>query len=114
MQLLQEIDGETFSRKSIELRDRIATLDIQLHRDDIDRADQAALAGKVFELSQSPEQKWVGAEYVEKRQLLDLVCLNFSMNDVSLVAEMRKPFNLLAEGPLVLSSRGDRIRTCDL
>lgn len=45
LRLLQEIDCETFSRKGIELRDRI----------------------------------------------------------------MRKPFNWLAEGPLVLSSRGDKI-----
>jgi site-specific DNA recombinase len=109
LRLLQEIDGETFSRKSVELRDRIATLDVQLHRDDTDRAEQAELAAKVFELSQGLEQKWVGAKYVEKRQLLDLVCLNFSLADVSLVAEMRKPFNMLAEGPLVLSSRGDKI-----
>jgi site-specific DNA recombinase len=76
--------------------------------------EQAKLAAKVFELSRALEQKWVGAEYPEKRQMLDLVCLNFSLDDVSLVAEMRKPFNMLAEGPLVLSSRGDRIRTCDL
>jgi site-specific DNA recombinase len=76
---------------------------------DGDRDKQAALAAKLFELSQALEQKWVGAEYPEKRQMLDLVCLNFSLDDVSLVAEMRKPFNMLAEGQLVLSSRGDKI-----
>ena len=79
-----------------------------------DRDEQAKMAAKVFELSQGLEQKWVGAKYVEKRQLLDLMCLNFSLADVSLVAEMRKPFNMLAEGLLVSSNRGDKIRTCDL
>jgi site-specific DNA recombinase len=109
LRLLQEIDGDTFSRKSIELRDRIGKLKAQLQSNDGDRSEQASLAAKVFELSQALEQKWVGAEYPEKRQMLDLVCLNFSLDDVSLVAEMRKPFNMLAEGPLVLSSRGDKI-----
>jgi len=34
--------------------------------------------------------------------------------NVSLVPEMRKPFDVLAEGLLVSSSRGDWIRTSDL
>lgn len=33
---------------------------------------------------------------------------------VSLCYKMRKPFAVLAEGLFVSSSRGDRIRTCDL
>jgi site-specific DNA recombinase len=80
-----------------------------MQSNDGDRGEQAALAAKLFELSQALEQKWVRTEYPEKRQMLDSVCLNFSLDDVSLVAEMRKPFNILAEGQLVLSSRGDKI-----
>jgi hypothetical protein len=42
-----------------------------------------------------------------KRQLLEIVCLNFCLDGASLVVEMRKPFDVLAEGLLVLFSRGD-------
>jgi site-specific DNA recombinase len=55
----------------------------------------------VFELSQGLEQKWVGAAYAGKCTLLELVCLNFRLDAVTLVPEMRKPFDMLAEGLLV-------------
>ena len=80
---------------------------------DADCNEQAKLAAKVFELSQGLEQKWVGAKYAGKRELLELVCLNFRLDGVTLVPEMRKPFDMLAEGLKISSSRGDRIRTCD-
>jgi len=82
----------------LELRDRIATLTVQLQAADTDRVQQAQLAAKAFELSQGLEQKWVDANYAEKRQLLDLVCLNFRLDGTNLVPQMNKPFDLLAEG----------------
>ena len=76
---------------------------------DNDRARQAALAGKVFELSQGLEQQWLISKYAEKREILNLVFLNFRLDGASLVAEMNKPFDMLAEGLIVSSSRADRI-----
>ena len=93
----------------MELRDRIATLDSQFHAADFDRAQQAIVAAKVFELSRGLEQQWLASKYAEKRQILELVCLNFRLEDVSLFPEMRKPFDMLAEGQFVSSSRGDKI-----
>jgi hypothetical protein len=52
------------------------------------------------------EQQWVISKYAQKREILNLVCLNFRLG-VSLVAEMNKPFDMLAEGLLIPSSRGD-------
>ncbi len=72
------------------------------------------LTSKVFELSQVLRQKWLTADCDEKRRILEIVCLDFSLVDVTLVPTKRKPFDVLAEGLLVQSSRGDRIRTCDL
>lgn len=80
-----------------------------LHAADTDPTEQATTAAKVFELSQALEQKWITADYAERRQLLELVGLNFRLEDVSLVPEMRKPFDMLIEGLAVSSSRGDRI-----
>lgn len=113
LRLLKEIDPDTFARKSTELRDRIATLAVQLEATDATRGEQAENAVKVFELSQSLTEKWLTADYAAKRQILDIVFSNFRLDGVSLCYEMRKPFALLAEGLLVSSNRGDRIRTCD-
>lgn len=106
MRQLGEIDADTFSRKPMELRDRIGVLTGQMWRK-LPKLVENAI--KVFELLQALEPKWVTADHAEKRQLLDLVCLNFFLDDVSLVPTMRKPFDLLMEGLEVLSSRGDRI-----
>ena len=109
LRLLGEIEADTFGRKNTELRDRIATLTLQLEASHRQRDEYADIAQKVFELSQSLTEQWFGAEYPEKRQILEMVCLNFSLEDVTLVPTMRSPFDLLVEGRLVSSSRGDKI-----
>jgi site-specific DNA recombinase len=57
---------------------------------------------------------WLIAEYAARRQYLEMVFSNLRLDGETLVYEMRKPFAALAEGLLVSSSRGDKIRTCDL
>ena len=109
LRLLDEIDADTFAQKQTELRDRIATATLNVEAADRSRAEQADLTLKVFELSQSLTTRWLAAEVPEKRQILELICLNFSLNGVSLAPTMRKPFDVLAEGLFVSSSRGDRI-----
>lgn len=109
LRLLEEINEQTFAAKNTEFRDRIADLNLQVQAADQNRAKQAEIAEKVFELSQSLAEKWVKADCRAKRHLLGIVCLNFLLDGVSLVPEMRKPFVALAEGLSVLSSRGDKI-----
>jgi hypothetical protein len=70
--------------------------------------EHADLARKAFELSQSLAERWVNADYSAKRQILEIMCLNFWLNGVSLVVEWRKPFDVLVEGLSVSSSRSDR------
>jgi len=72
------------------------------------REEQAELAMKVFELSQSLTERWLAADYHAKRQTLEMVCSNFSFDGVTLDPRMRKPFDRLAEGLVVPSSRGDK------
>jgi hypothetical protein len=40
--------------------------------------------------------------------LLEIVCSNLRFDGVTLVPAIRKPFDVLAEGLLVSSSRGDK------
>ncbi len=103
------IEDSTFAEKNRELRDRIAKLDTQIDGCDRNRSDQAELATKVFELSQTLKEKWVSANVRTKRQLLEIICLNFSLDGVTLVPAIRKPFDVLTEGLSVSLSRGDWI-----
>jgi len=73
------------------------------------RNETIDIAVKAFELSQSLRSKWVAADYAAKRRILEIVCLNCSLDDVNLCATMRKPFDLLAKGLVSKDSRGDKI-----
>jgi hypothetical protein len=81
---------------------------------EIDVADRGRheiidIAVKAFELSQSLRARWVTADYAAKRRILEIVCLNCTLDDVNLCATMRKPFDLLAKGLVSKDSRGTGI-----
>jgi site-specific DNA recombinase len=109
LRLADDIDSSAFAAKQIELRDRLASIKLQLDALDRDHDETADLASKAFELSQTLRHQWLSADYAAKRRILEIVCLNCRLVDVSLVPQIRKPFDALAEGLLVQSSRGDRI-----
>jgi hypothetical protein len=106
LRLLDEIDADTFAGKQTELRDRTARLKVQIDALDRDHDENADIAVKAFELSQNLREKWLVADFVAKRRILEIVCLNLRLVDVNLVPEMRKPFDALAEGFLNEQSRG--------
>ncbi len=114
MRLSEDIDQETFARKHTEMRDRLASIKLQLDVLDRSHDENAELAAKVFELSQTLRQQWLTADYTAKRRMLEIVFLNCRLDDVTLVHTIRKPFDVLAEGLLSENSRGKRIRTSDL
>ena len=87
----------------------IAALTLQLESSHRRRDERADMAQRVFELSQSLTERWVASQYADKRQILEMICLNFTLDGATLVPEMRKPFDILVEGLSVSSSRGDKI-----
>jgi DNA invertase Pin-like site-specific DNA recombinase len=109
MRLAEDIDQETFARKHTDMRDRLASIKLQLDVLDRSRDETAELAAKVFELSQTLRQQWLTADYAAKRRILEIVFLNCRLEDVTLVPTMRKPFDVLVEGLISKNSRGDRI-----
>jgi site-specific DNA recombinase len=109
MRLAEDIDQETFAKKHTELRDRLASVKLQLDAVDRSHDETAELAAKVFELSQKLKQQWLTADYPEKRRILEIVFLNSRLDGVTLVPTMRKPFDVLAEGLVSEKSRGDKI-----
>ena len=68
----------------------------------------ADIAVKAFELFRQLRSKWIKADYAAKRRILEITCLNFSLDGVTLVPTMRKPFDMLAEGLDFKNSRDDR------
>jgi site-specific DNA recombinase len=109
LRLMSEIDAETFAAKSAEFRQEIDRLKLRLDVCERGHAEYADIAVKAFELSQSLREKWVTADSPAKRRLLEIICLNFSLDGASLVMTIRKPFDVLAEGPSCHSGRGERI-----
>lgn len=109
LRLLEEIDGDTYTKKNTELRDREAELALQVDVCARGRHENADLAIKAFELSQSLRDKWLTADYAAKRVILQILCLNFSLDGATLVPTMRKPFDMLVEGLLSADNRGDWI-----
>lgn len=57
------------------LRDRLASIKPQLHVLKRTQDENAELASSVFELSQTPRQPWLTADYAEKRKTLKIVWL---------------------------------------
>jgi site-specific DNA recombinase len=108
LRLLEEIDAETFAAKSAELRQETDRLKLRLEVNDRDQAEYADLTVKVFELSQRLREKWVTADCRAKRRLLEIVCLNYTLDGATLVPTMRKPFDVLAEGLSLCFGRGER------
>ena len=109
LRLLEETDADTFAEKARELRDEAATLRLEIERCDRGRNEIIDIAVKAFELSQSLRERWFEADYAAKRRILEIICLNCTLEDANLCVTMRKPFDLLAKGLVSKDSRGTQI-----
>ena len=96
--LSEDIGQESFAHKHTELRDRLASIKLQLDPVDRSHDETAELAARFLELMQTIRQQWLTADYPEKRRLLEIVFLNCILDGVTLAPTMRKPFDILAEG----------------
>jgi hypothetical protein len=53
-------------------------------------------------------KEWLTVKDAAKRRMVEIAFLNCRIGDVTFALEMRKPFDLLAEGLLSEKSRGDK------
>jgi len=84
LRLVGEFDAKTFKWKNAEFEKEEARILLELEAGGRQQREDADLAIKTFELSQSLRDKWDRAETPEKRRLLETVCLNFSLDGVTL------------------------------
>ncbi|MFQ5590606.1 MAG: hypothetical protein ACE5HE_05545, partial [Phycisphaerae bacterium] len=84
------------------LRDRVA--DAKAPGEEV---GQHVLA--IFDFAQDAAGTWTVSGTDARRAILARVLLKRSLSAVSLVTTKRKPFDVLAEGPFLDETRGDRI-----
>jgi hypothetical protein len=103
------VEEGVFKAKSTELKAETAKVDETLAQ----LGDVAAARGEtalaLFDWTQRAADAWRGSNTAVRREILDCVCLNRTLGDVSLCLAKRKPFDILAEGPKIKNSRGERI-----
>ena len=106
--LAGSIDEPTFKAKGDELKAQVAMVDESLASiEDVDEAC-AETALQLFDWSQQAANLWHGSNNSVRREILDAICLNRTLSDVSLVTETRKPFDVLAKRPDLKKNRGNK------
>ncbi|MHB8973292.1 MAG: recombinase zinc ribbon domain-containing protein [Pirellulaceae bacterium] len=107
--LASTVDETTYSAKSAELKSE--TLKAEEEIETLNGAEplDGDLGLRLFDWSQNVAELWLGSNNSQKREVLDLLCLNRAMSDVSLLLAKRKPFDFLSERLKCQSSRGDKM-----
>ena len=82
---------------------------IQIEAADLGRDELGGTVSKAIELSQTFTEKWDTANSAAKRRILEILCLNCKLDDVTLCRLIRSPFDLMLEGLSLKYSRGDWI-----
>jgi hypothetical protein len=102
--LVGTVEETVFKAKSNELKAETAKALAQLG-DTAPAQGETALA--LFDWTQRVADAWRGSNPTIRREILDCVCLNRTLGDVSLCLAKRKPFDVFAEGLDLKNSRGD-------
>lgn len=103
------VEEMVYKAKSNELKAEMAKTDEALVQlgDTAPAGGETALA--LFDWTQRAADVWCGSNNPVRREILDCVCLNRTLGNVSLCLEKRKPFDVFAEGLDLKNSRGDWI-----
>lgn len=108
------LDETVYKAKANELAaEAMKTGELLAQLGDVDPASgKAAVA--IFDWTQRASEIWLGSNNAVRREILDAVCLNRTLSDVTLGTVKRKPFDAFDEWADLKNSRGERIRTADL
>ncbi len=99
------MEEAVFKSKSNELNAEAARALAQLGDTAPARGETALV---LFDWTEKAADVWRGSNPAIRREILDCVCLNRTLGDVSLCLVKRKPFDVLAEGLDFKKSRGDK------
>jgi site-specific DNA recombinase len=107
--LAGSVEEAAFQEKTRELKREGASIEQSLANlnDSAVGSEKTALA--VLDWSQSAAEFWSRSKISVKREILLTLSLNRTLTDVSLVTTKRKPFDVLAEGPISQERVANRI-----
>ncbi len=108
------IDEPAFNDKSVELKRDAEEIERQLKEAGNFDPSYGETALSVFDFSQNLGNIWRGSNSAVRREILECVSSNRTLDNLSLNLTKRKPFDYLAERPFLGDSRADWIRTSDL
>ena len=95
-------DGETdesiFKAKVEEYKGQLIEIKSQINNVQSFDPDVYEYGYRTFELSNKLYFQYVKANYTEKTKILKFVASNYVLDNVSLYAVYRKPFDIIAEG----------------
>lgn len=103
------VDEDVYKSKTNELKAQSASVDESLAELGVVDPTRGQLAVTLFDWTQKVAEIWRASNTSVRRQILDSVCLNRTLSDVTLDAKKRKPFDIFAERPVLGNSRDDRI-----
>jgi site-specific DNA recombinase len=103
------VEEVTFEAKSRELRAEANKMDETLAQLGNSATSRGETALAFFDWTQRASDIWRGSNNAIRREILDSICLNRTLTDVTLVTTKRKPFDVLAERLEMENSRGDWI-----
>ena len=103
------VDDDAFKAKTAELKADAARVTEEIDaQGDVDPARGKTVLD-VFDWSQKAAEIWRGSNTTARRQILDSICLNRQVSDVTLVTTKRKPFDFFAERLDLKKSRANGI-----
>lgn len=104
-----DIDEATYDGKSTQLKREIALAEESLAKHEATTLVGSQTALRIFDWTQNAAELWRRSNNCVKREILETICLNRQLGDVSLYLPKTKPFDFFAEGPKINDSRGDWI-----
>lgn len=103
------IEEPTFQAKSASLKGELAEVEEAIGQASSCDPEAQVHALTLFDFSQNLVDLWNGSNSDEKRDILDCVSLNRTVDSLSLYVVKRKPFDFLAERPFLDNGRGGKI-----
>ena len=95
------INEEIFTKKNVEIKMELDRVRGDMSKEAKLNADYKDMAVTIFDLTQRAAETWKGSNNAFRRELLDVLCLNRSLDSASLCFDWRKPFDALAERPKI-------------
>ena len=93
------VDESLFQSKTEELRDELAQTRENIEKLSEVDSTRGERAVRIFDWSQKVADRWRGSNNPLRRRILETVCLNRTLSDVSLCTAKRRPFDILAKRP---------------